>query len=72
MTTIPRFRCDAKVSKRRAYSAALIGLLHAIPTTPLYDRLKQAGRLNDDEDSGLYGTNVVPLGTSREAPAMAS
>ena len=41
-------------------------MLHAIPTTPLYDRLKQAGRLNDDEASERYGTNVIPLGMSRE------
>jgi radical SAM superfamily enzyme YgiQ (UPF0313 family) len=44
---------------------ALIGQLHAIPTTPLYDRLKQEGRLNGEADSNLYGTNVVPLGMSR-------
>jgi radical SAM superfamily enzyme YgiQ (UPF0313 family) len=44
---------------------ALIGQLHAIPTTPLYDRLKQEGRLNDEADSNLYGTNVVPLSLSR-------
>ncbi len=58
---MPRFLADARIS------AALIGLLHAIPTTPLYDRLKQAGRLNDDEAAERYGTNVVPLGMSPEA-----
>ncbi|MGV1014103.1 MAG: radical SAM protein [Methyloceanibacter sp.] len=57
---MPRFLSDARIS------AALIGMLHAIPTTPLYDRLKQAGRLNEDEDSDKFGTNVVPLGMSRE------
>jgi len=57
---MPKFLKDAKIS------AALIGMLHAIPTTPLYDRLKKAGRLNSDEDSDLYGTNVVPVGMSRE------
>ncbi|MGH6866988.1 MAG: radical SAM protein [Methyloceanibacter sp.] len=57
---MPKFLSDARIS------AALIGLLHAIPTTPLHSRLKQAGRLNDDEASGLYGTNVIPLGMSRE------
>jgi hypothetical protein len=41
-------------------------MLHAIPTTPLYDRLKQEGRLNDDDASDKYGTNVIPLGMSRE------
>lgn len=58
---MPKFLEDARIS------AALIGLLHAIPTTPLYDRLKKAGRLNDDEAAEQYGTNVVPLGMSREA-----
>jgi len=58
---MPKFLVEARIS------AALIGLLHAIPTTPLYDRLKEAGRLNDHEAAELYGTNVMPLGMSREA-----
>jgi radical SAM superfamily enzyme YgiQ (UPF0313 family) len=58
---MPRFLSEARIS------AALIGMLHAIPTTPLHKRLKDAGRLNDDDDSDYYGTNVVPLGMSREA-----
>jgi radical SAM superfamily enzyme YgiQ (UPF0313 family) len=58
---MPKFLEDARIS------AALIGLLHAIPTTPLYDRLKKAGRLNDEEAAERYGTNVVPLGMSRDA-----
>jgi hypothetical protein len=41
-------------------------MLHAIPTTPLYDRLKQEGRLSDDEASDEFGTNVIPLGMSRK------
>ena len=40
--------------------------MHAIPTTPLYDRLKKEGRLNDKDDSAAFGTNVAPLGMSRE------
>ena len=44
---------------------ALIGQLHAIPTTPLYDRLKQDGRLNDAAATNRYGTNVIPLGMSQ-------
>src|SRR6476620_4915171 len=44
---------------------ALIGQLHAIPTTPLYDRLKQDGRLNDTAATNRYGTNVIPLGMSQ-------
>jgi radical SAM superfamily enzyme YgiQ (UPF0313 family) len=57
---MPKFIADARIAN------AMINLLHAIPTTPLYDRLKQAGRLNDDESSDRFGTNVVPLGMSRE------
>jgi radical SAM superfamily enzyme YgiQ (UPF0313 family) len=56
---ISNFIADARIAN------ALIGQLHAIPTTPLYDRLKQEGRLNDGVDSNLYGTNVVPLNMSR-------
>ena len=41
-------------------------MLHAIPTTPLYDRLKVENRLNDEDASDRYGTNVIPLGMSRE------
>ena len=58
--SMPKFLDEARIS------AALIGMLHAIPTTPLYDRLKQVGRLNDEEASDKYGTNVIPLGMSRE------
>ncbi|MEG6507548.1 radical SAM protein [Methyloligella sp. 2.7D] len=57
---MPKFLSDARIA------SALIGMLHAIPTTPLYKRLKEAGRLNDDDASDCYGTNVIPLGMSRE------
>jgi hypothetical protein len=36
---IPKFLAEARVS------SALVGLLYAIQTTPLYDRLRAAGRL---------------------------
>lgn len=52
---IPTFLGDARIAN------ALVGLLHAIPTTPLYDRLKRDGRLNSAADSDQFGTNVVPL-----------
>jgi radical SAM superfamily enzyme YgiQ (UPF0313 family) len=58
---LPGFLSEARIAN------ALIGLLHAIPTTPLYDRLKAEGRLNDDEGNDTYGTNVIPLGMT---PAM--
>jgi radical SAM superfamily enzyme YgiQ (UPF0313 family) len=57
---MPKFLAEARIS------AALVGMLYAIPTTPLHDRLRAAGRLNDDEASEKYGTNVIPLGMSRE------
>jgi hypothetical protein len=43
----------------------MIGLLSAIPKTPLYDRLKAANRL-DENDPPSFGTNVIPLAMSRE------
>jgi radical SAM superfamily enzyme YgiQ (UPF0313 family) len=57
---MPRFLSEARIS------AALVGMLHAIPTTPLHDRLRAENRLNDDEACEIYGTNVIPLSMSRE------
>jgi hypothetical protein len=47
-------------------SVAMVGMLSAIPKTPLYARLAASGRLDVAEDP-VYGTNVVPLQMSREA-----
>jgi radical SAM superfamily enzyme YgiQ (UPF0313 family) len=44
---------------------AMIGMLHAIPKTPLYDRLTAENRLDLDDETA-YGTNVIPLRMSRE------
>ncbi len=57
---MPKFLAEAHIA------AAPISMLHAIPTTPLYDRLKQEGRLHDDDASDKYGTNVIPLGMSAQ------
>ena len=43
----------------------MIGMLTAIPKTPLYDRLAADGRL-DEDDEPEFGTNVIPLGMTRE------
>jgi len=45
---------------------AMIGMLHAIPKTPLHARLAAEGRI---DDAGLlrYGTNLVPARMSRAA-----
>jgi radical SAM superfamily enzyme YgiQ (UPF0313 family) len=45
--------------------SAMVGMLSAIPKTPLYDRLAREGRL-DPSDDPEFGTNVIPLNMSRE------
>ena len=44
----------------------MLGMLHAIPKTPLHARLKAEGRL-DENDTSEFGTNVIPSQLSREA-----
>ncbi len=44
---------------------SMSGMLAAIPKTPLHARLASEGRL-DTADVSEYGTNVIPLGMSRE------
>jgi len=44
---------------------AMVGMLSAIPKTPLHARLAKEGRL-DPSDRQPYGTNVIPLQLSRE------
>jgi radical SAM superfamily enzyme YgiQ (UPF0313 family) len=44
---------------------AMVGMLAAIPKTPLHTRLAKEGRL-DPSDRQPYGTNVIPLQLSRE------
>jgi radical SAM superfamily enzyme YgiQ (UPF0313 family) len=43
---------------------AMVGMLYAVPGTPLHERLQQEGRL-DPADVSEYGTNVVPKQMSR-------
>jgi hypothetical protein len=54
-----RFVQDARI----AFSMS--GMLAAIPKTPLHARLAAEGRL-DTDDVCEFGTNVIPLGMSRE------
>jgi hypothetical protein len=44
---------------------AMVGMLAAIPKTPLHSRLKDEGRL-DLDDQQTFGTNVIPLNMSRD------
>jgi radical SAM superfamily enzyme YgiQ (UPF0313 family) len=46
-------------------SVVMVGMLSAIPKTPLHARLAKEGRL-DPLDNPSYGTNVLPLQMSRE------
>ena len=43
----------------------MVGMVSAIPKTPLHDRLSAEGRL-DTADRPQYGTNVIPLKMTRE------
>jgi radical SAM superfamily enzyme YgiQ (UPF0313 family) len=43
---------------------SMIGMLNAIPTTPLHARLAAEGRLDPDDDS-VFGTNVIPVKLDR-------
>lgn len=45
--------------------SAMVGMLTAIPRTPLYARLAAEGRL-DERDVGGAGTNVIPRRMTRE------
>ncbi len=54
-----RFLAEARIS------TAMVGMLSAIPKTPLHERLAAAGRLDRDDDPA-FGTNVLPLNMTRE------
>lgn len=51
--------------KQSRITSSMIGMLHAIPKTPLHARLAEEGRL-DFDDEPEFGTNVIPLNLSRE------
>ena len=54
-----RFLDEARVAN------AMVGMLTAVPKTPLYSRLAREGRL-DLTDMPEHGTNVIPLQMTRE------
>jgi radical SAM superfamily enzyme YgiQ (UPF0313 family) len=59
------FDAQRQFLKDARITSAMIGMLSAIPKTPLHARLAEEGRL-DTADEQEYGTNVVPLQMSRE------
>ncbi len=67
--TVATFDLQYEFIQRSGIQTAMIGLLNAMPRTPLYERLRAAGRLHEQESSGdntKLDTNVVPLRMSRE------
>jgi radical SAM superfamily enzyme YgiQ (UPF0313 family) len=44
---------------------AMFGMLRAFPKTPLHDRLRREGRLDETDELDEYGTNVIPKQMSR-------
>jgi radical SAM superfamily enzyme YgiQ (UPF0313 family) len=60
------FEAQRKFLASARINTAMVGMLSAIPRTPLYTRLASAGRL-DLWENPAYGTNVIPLKMSRQA-----
>jgi radical SAM superfamily enzyme YgiQ (UPF0313 family) len=64
------FAAQSRFVREARIVSAMINMLVAIPRTPLYKRLASEGRLTplqEEEHTGGFGTNVVPLRISREA-----
>jgi radical SAM superfamily enzyme YgiQ (UPF0313 family) len=59
------FVAQREFIRQARITSTMIGMLHAIPKTPLHARLAAAGRL-DPDDQPECGTNVIPLKMSRE------
>jgi radical SAM superfamily enzyme YgiQ (UPF0313 family) len=58
------FDAQQQFLKDARIATAMIGMLHAIPKTPLHARLAKEGRL-DAADVPEFGTNVIPKQMSR-------
>jgi radical SAM superfamily enzyme YgiQ (UPF0313 family) len=67
--TVRTFELQHEFILRSGIQTAMIGLLNAMPRTPLYERLRAAGRLREGDsgvDNTKLDTNIVPVGMSRE------
>ena len=60
------FEAQREFLREARITHAMVGMLTAIPKTPLHARLAREGRL-DPEDVSEYGTNVIPLRMSRQS-----
>jgi Domain of unknown function (DUF4070) len=59
------FKAQREFMRQTDIMHAMVGMLSAIPKTPLYARLNNEGRL-DLEDEQEFGTNVITLGMTRD------
>lgn len=67
--TLETFERQRRFIEASGIQAAMVGLLTALPRTPLYERLQREGRLierADDTDNTRPGTNIVPKHMSYE------
>ncbi len=60
------FDAQLEFLREARIAQAMIGMLYAIPKTPLHARLAAAGRL-DPDDHSPFGTNVIPATMTRQA-----
>jgi radical SAM superfamily enzyme YgiQ (UPF0313 family) len=63
--TVETFGKQRRFMMESGINAAMIGLLVALPKTPLYERLRKEGRLAEDpdvRDNTKLATNVIPKG----------
>jgi len=68
--TLETFERQRRFILDSGIQAAMIGLLTALPRTPLYERLQREGRLierADDTDNTRLGTNFVPKNMAYDA-----
>ena len=68
--TLETFERQHDFIRDSGIQAAMVGLLTALPRTPLYERVRREGRLielADDTDNTRAGTNIVPKHMSYEA-----
>jgi radical SAM superfamily enzyme YgiQ (UPF0313 family) len=63
--TLPIFEAQKRFLEEARIANAMVGMLAAIPKTPLHERLVREGRL-DTNDVSEFGTNVIPLRMTRE------
>lgn len=63
--TLKTFDLQYNFIQNSGISTSMIGLLTAVPKTPLYERLEKDGRLikeSSGTDNTKLGTNLIPLG----------